>query len=554
MRKAASIIAALGAALTLFSGVQALPQVSRVGKYLYSANGTRFMIKGIAYQEQGVVVAAATNAFGEPSTFIDPLANGTACARDIPYLQQLGVNTIRVYSVDSTQNHDACMQALSSAGIYTIIDLSLPVNGSIDRASPSWTTNLLNVYIQSIEAFSKYDNVLAYNIGNEVVIAPNGTAAGAFIKAAARDTKAYLASISSTALVGYAAIDGDDTWRFPLASYLSCDPSGSNSGSTAIDLYGLNNYEWCGDATVSVYATTDAAFTSYNVPAYFSEFGCITSPPRVWTEVAAMFTTPMSDIWSGGIAFSYFPAASAAGQFGMVNISADGSTVTASTDFTSLQTQYGLVTVPNSPTQSAAGSTSYPACPAETTNFLASTTLPPTPNSAACSCLESILSCRFTPTTSNTSAILGPLLDTGCSLLGQQGLSCADIAGNGTTGTYGRVSGCDPATQLSFIMSEFYEANNRNAQSCSFGGNGTVNTAAPSSVTAANAAASSCVSNPSAVFTPTAPSGSPGSPSSSGTGKSGKSAAAPLIGDSHGTLGLAMLVLVSVSSALWTLT
>jgi len=40
--------------------------------------------------------------------------------------------------------------------------------------------------------FKKYDNVLAYNVGNEVVTAPNETSIAPFIKAAARDTKAYL--------------------------------------------------------------------------------------------------------------------------------------------------------------------------------------------------------------------------------------------------------------------------------------------------------------------------------------------------------------------------
>lgn len=83
-------------------------------------------------------------------------------------------------------------EALADAALLRSIDLSLPVNGSIDRSSPAWTTNLLDLYINTINVFSKYDNVLAYNVGNEVVIAPNGTAAAAFIKAAARDTKAYL--------------------------------------------------------------------------------------------------------------------------------------------------------------------------------------------------------------------------------------------------------------------------------------------------------------------------------------------------------------------------
>ena len=72
------------------------------------------------------------------------------------------------------------------------IDLSLPLNGSFDRNSPAWTTNLQDLYINTINTFSKYDNVLAYNVGNEVVTAANETDALPFIKAAARDIKAYL--------------------------------------------------------------------------------------------------------------------------------------------------------------------------------------------------------------------------------------------------------------------------------------------------------------------------------------------------------------------------
>jgi hypothetical protein len=188
------------------------------------------------------------------------------------------------------------------------------------------------------------------------------------------------------------------------------------------------------------------------VAAYFSEFGCITSPPRLWTEVGALFSDLMSDVWSGGLAFSYFPAESAQGQFGMVDISPDGTTVTPNADFSALATQYGMVTPPDTPAQSAAGPPTYPTCPQANSSFLASTTLPPTPNDAACACLSSTLSCLFTPQTTNYTAIVGELLDTACGLLGQAGGTCDDIAANGSTGVYGRVSGCDPGkAQLELI-------------------------------------------------------------------------------------------------------
>lgn len=47
------IAAALAFSGAILSGVQAIQTVSRAGKYLYTADGNRFYIKGIAYQEQG---------------------------------------------------------------------------------------------------------------------------------------------------------------------------------------------------------------------------------------------------------------------------------------------------------------------------------------------------------------------------------------------------------------------------------------------------------------------------------------------------------------------
>lgn len=52
-----------------------------------------------------------------------------------------------------------------------------------------------------------------------------------------------------------------------------------------------------------------------------SEYGCIFQPPRVWNEVPVLFSAPVSDVFSGGMAFSYFPTQDG---YGMVTFSADG--------------------------------------------------------------------------------------------------------------------------------------------------------------------------------------------------------------------------------------
>jgi hypothetical protein len=53
----------------------------------------------------------------------DPLADTSQCQADIKFMTQLGANTIRVYHVDSTADHDGCMNAFADAGIYVLADL-----------------------------------------------------------------------------------------------------------------------------------------------------------------------------------------------------------------------------------------------------------------------------------------------------------------------------------------------------------------------------------------------------------------------------------------------
>ncbi|KAJ7440607.1 1,3-beta-glucanosyltransferase [Mycena latifolia] len=520
------------ALLGLVASVGALPKVTRTGRYLYSADGTRFYIKGIAYQTQGLVIPGPDNPLNQPSTFVDNLADAAGCTRDLPNLQKLGVNAIRAYSVDSSLNHDSCMSALSGAGIYVILDLTLPLNGSIDTTLPSWSTNILDQYIKTINVFSKYDNVLAYNVGNEVLTA-SATNAAPMIKAAARDIKAYLTSISSSALVGYADIDGPSAFRDDVAQYLSCDLSGTNSASTSIDLFGLNSYAWCGNAPATTYDNLNAEFQDYNVVAYFSEFGSETCTPgtRPWTETDVLFASPMTNVWSGGIAFSYFPAESTGHQFGMATLSADNSTVSTNADFDNLVTQYGKVSFVNSPAQASVATATFGACPAEGTSLEAAAVLPPTPNESACDCVQSKLSCLFTPATSDYTVVMGILTGVVCGLLPGVKGNCDDISANGTTGAYGVVAMCDPTIKLSYAFSQYYELTNRASTSCDFSGNATIQ----ASVTSApSAAVSACVTSPSAIFTPSASSGASGG-GSSGSGTSGGASGSGTSGSGSGS-------------------
>ena len=67
-------------------------------------------------------------------TSLDPLTNATQCALDAAAMADLGANAIRVYHVDSSGDHDACMTAFASRGIYLFLDLDT-FDTQFDQAS-----------------------------------------------------------------------------------------------------------------------------------------------------------------------------------------------------------------------------------------------------------------------------------------------------------------------------------------------------------------------------------------------------------------------------------
>jgi hypothetical protein len=149
------------------------------------------------------------------------LADEAGCARDIPILKELGTNVIRVYAVNASLDHSACMNLLAENDIYLIQDLSNP-SSSIDRSDPEWTTELFAEYAAVVDAMANYTNVLGFFAGNEVSNNVNNTDASAFVKAAVRDMKAYIKTKGYRTIgVGYATND-DASIRTNLAHYFNC--------------------------------------------------------------------------------------------------------------------------------------------------------------------------------------------------------------------------------------------------------------------------------------------------------------------------------------------
>lgn len=159
------------------------------------------------------------------------------------------------------------MTLLANAGIYVVADLGAP-SESIESNNPAWNTDIFARYTSVVDVMAKYSNTLGFFAGNEVVNQPNQTIAAPFVKAAVRDTKAYIRSKNYRTIgVGYATTDNVDI-REPLANYMDC-----GNPDDGVDFWGYNVYSWCGDSSFenSGYEARTQEFESYNVPVFFAE-------------------------------------------------------------------------------------------------------------------------------------------------------------------------------------------------------------------------------------------------------------------------------------------
>ncbi|KAH7380386.1 Glucanosyltransferase-domain-containing protein [Phaeosphaeria sp. MPI-PUGE-AT-0046c] len=292
----------------------------------FFAGDKRFYIRGVDYQPGGASDAK------------DPIADTAGCKRDIEKFKELGINTVRVYTIDNAANHDECMNALADAGIYLALDINTPLY-SLNRANPqpSYNHEYLQSIFSTVEEFAKYDNTLLFFSANEVINDDATTNCAPYVKAVTRDIKSYMNARKLRKVpVGYSAADVESN-RYEMAAYMNCGDDAVRS-----DFFGFNDYSWCdpSDFKTAGWDKKVEKFKDYSIPIFLSEYGC-NKGVRAFNEVASIYGSDMMSVYSGGLVYEYSQEES---NYGLVKL--NGGQVSVMKDFNSLKSAFAKTPIP----------------------------------------------------------------------------------------------------------------------------------------------------------------------------------------------------------------
>jgi 1,3-beta-glucanosyltransferase GAS3 len=226
--------------------------------------------------------------------------------------------------------------------MYMLIDVNSPLVGESLNSLEPWTSYYaayVNRTFAIVENFKNYPNLLGFFSGNEVIDAvKTGATAPPYIRAVTRDLKNYIKKHADREIpVGYSAADVrsvlEDSWN-----YFQCAINGDENDMSRADMFALNSYSWCGNSNFhdSSYDQLVELFKTTSVPVFYSEFGCNTPSPRVFTEIASIYGPNMTGVFSGGVVYEF---AQEENNYGLAQINDDGS-VELLADYRTLQNQY----------------------------------------------------------------------------------------------------------------------------------------------------------------------------------------------------------------------
>lgn len=184
------------------------------------------------------------------------------------------------------------------------------------------------------------------------------TLAAPYIKAAVRDLKAFRDKRGYRPIpLAYVTTDMQAV-RKASAEYLACGDE-----SSAIDLFGMNVYSWCGRSNYYTAAFDQLYddFAAYSLPLAFAETGCNEDGDRDFAEVAAMLGSVFQALFSGSVVYEW---ANETNGYGIVQYAdADRPTGFPTTldDYNALSTVFASANPTGTPRPSYTPSNSAPA-------------------------------------------------------------------------------------------------------------------------------------------------------------------------------------------------
>ncbi|KEQ63463.1 glycolipid anchored surface protein GAS1 [Aureobasidium melanogenum CBS 110374] len=250
--------------------------------------------------------------------FNDPIADDciSMLEQNVVLFKELGINTLYIYSVDNTKQHDKAMKLLQEAGIYVVVGVSTP-SCCINRSDPYESYNTANVsyFLKTAGVMAGYANTLGIVATYHMAGFRDSLHAFPVLKAVIRDLKRFLlASHKSKGTrvlpVGYSQPTAVHIKRSEFLEYLYLGDQESAIDFLAASyrLKRLPNYGWAGiksNMQMSGWNALIDRYENFAIPAFLSEYGVNTYQPRQFLETSALYSDPMTRVFSGGCVYDF---------------------------------------------------------------------------------------------------------------------------------------------------------------------------------------------------------------------------------------------------------